>query len=207
MSAVGCPPMRCARLATGWTAFESPSTSAGAGSEASRATGWTPCWEIGACLTPTLFNAGSTLCANSALKSDVTSCTWCTLKVAVRAQCRCYSPMGGPDHSWSTCRFLRRFLTRVRRALTPPTRSRSSFRHCPGTGSADRRPGRCTWAADTARGRLRARRPGLDRGGGRLHARARHQAGHARSGPVRQSRGTGSVDWREDRRVEQHSPR
>src|SRR5450755_3406338 len=70
-SAVGCPPMRCARLATGWTAIESPSTSGGAGSEASRATGWTPCWEIGTCLTPTLFNAGSTLCANSALKSEV----------------------------------------------------------------------------------------------------------------------------------------
>ena len=52
--------------------------------------------KIGACLTPTLFNAGSTLCANSALKSKVTSCTWCTLKVAVRAQCRCYSPTGGP---------------------------------------------------------------------------------------------------------------
>lgn len=29
---------------------------------------------------------------------------------------------------------------------------------------------------------------------------------HARGGPVRQSRRTGSVDWREDRRVEQHSP-
>ena len=54
-SAVGCAPMRFARLATGWTAIESPSTSGKAGREASRATGWTRCWEIGACLTPTLF--------------------------------------------------------------------------------------------------------------------------------------------------------
>ncbi|HEY1520280.1 MAG TPA: hypothetical protein VGF91_27905 [Solirubrobacteraceae bacterium] len=41
-------------------------------------------------MTATLFNAGSTVCANGASKSEVTSCTWCTLKVAVRAQCRCY---------------------------------------------------------------------------------------------------------------------
>jgi hypothetical protein len=70
-SAVGYRPMRCARLATGLRAIESLSTSGEAGSEASRATGWTPCLEIGAPLTPTLFNAGWTLCANSASKSKV----------------------------------------------------------------------------------------------------------------------------------------
>jgi hypothetical protein len=49
-----------------------------------------------------------------------------------------FSPTGGPGLSWSTCQSLICCLTRLRTAPTPPTRSRSSFRRCPGTGSADR---------------------------------------------------------------------
>ena len=70
-------------------------------------------------MTPTLFNTGSTRCANSALKSEITSCTWCTLKVAVRAHCRCYSPTGGPGLSWSTCQSLLCFLTRGAHGADP----------------------------------------------------------------------------------------
>jgi hypothetical protein len=80
--------MRCARLAAGSTAIEGPWTSERAGTEASRLIGWTPFWQIGGCLTPTLFNVASTLCVNGAQKSGVAHCTWFTLKVAVRARCR-----------------------------------------------------------------------------------------------------------------------
>ncbi len=49
-------------------------------------------------------------------------------------------------------------------------------------------------------------RAGLDRGGGRLYAPARHQASDPRRRPVRQSRRTSRMDRREDHRLEQHPP-
>jgi hypothetical protein len=48
----------------------------------------------------------------------VRSCTWCMWKAALPARCRYCSPMGGPEHSWSTSRSLRGSLTQARTART-----------------------------------------------------------------------------------------